>query len=245
MAVVVAGTHGHDGQPGTESGQQVRILKPRPVMRDLEHIDAARGQETPHSSLRRRFDIAGEEEADPVALGVDHDAGVVRHRSLRGNRSARPEDLPPERADRPLLSSTRSGDPQARLRRPSAHAQRLAEGLVERAHLDLTGLPAPQETGEADDMVCVEVREQHQRQPPDAERAKALVDDPRIRTGIDDHRGGAAGIEHQGVALPHVARHEDPAVGGPFWSYPSRRRGQQHNCGDRTCEQGAAGDDDR
>lgn len=82
MAVGVALADRDDRDPRMDRGEQVRVLMRRAVVRHLQDVGGqvrVRGEDR---GLRRRFDVAGEQEADRAVPGRDRDleddTGVVR-----------------------------------------------------------------------------------------------------------------------------------------------------------------------
>ncbi len=175
--------------------------------------------------LRTGLLVAHQQQPDPPGLHQQDDAGVVGRRLRVGwGRAGGRQHLPAQRSDPGPLPHGRDPHRHTRPRRQPAHLGRPARRLGQPGHLDRPHPAATEHTGQAVDVVGVEVREHHQRHPSYAQPPQAPVDQGRVGTGVDHHRRAVTGVEHQPVALTHVAGHQHP----PAWRPPRRRQRHQH-----------------
>lgn len=171
------------------------------VMGDLEHIHRRqRGIPVQQPLLRRRFEVAQEQQGQPAGPYVESDAGIIRllrygprHGSLvprcaaRSPASRRPQDSPVEGPDPAPFTGDRPHHGDARRGGRSPDERDLVQRLVQVRRLDRPDRSAPQHTGQPPYMVRVEMREDQKRHLGDAQVAQTSIDEPRIGTGVDDH----------------------------------------------------------
>ena len=144
-------------------------------------------------------------------------------------------------ADRPLLTEAHLADRHVRVGGPGVHAADLVRRVAQHGHLDLAD-PAPaQHARQPLDVVGVEVREHHERDGRDTQVAQAAVDGDRVRAGVHHDGGTRPGRHDQPVALPDVARDQQPARRRP--PLPGQRRQtrprhHQHADGHRRARRG-------
>jgi hypothetical protein len=218
VAVGVVRADRHQGDPGARRGEERRVGVGAAVVRDLEDVGAQVDAAREHPRLGGRAQVAGEQHPD-AALGHPHDQGQVvglggRRRDLRWRR----EDLERRAAHRPDVAGQQQLAPRAGPLGERVEGGQPVVGRGQRAGGDRADLPALQCPGEPAGVVGVEVGQQHQRQPVDAQPVEAAVDRPDLRAGVDEHALPRPGGDHQPVALPDVAGDEDgrrrwPAVG--------------------------------
>ena len=152
--------------------------------------------------------------------GAHHERAVVHRRAVVrvdvGDRVRRAQDVEGEagHGQPPPAASATSGTPAAAAM-PGDVAQR-PRGLADRAHGDRPDRPSAQRARQAADVVGVQVAEQHEGDAAHPEAREAGVDRPVGRAGVDQHHPARPGRgQHDGVALPDVARHDHPARGRP------------------------------
>lgn len=139
-----------------------------------------------------------------------------------------PQDLPGERPDPAPLPRSRADHAYPGRGRGHPYELALVPWLVERRRLHRADGPAPQHARQPPDMVGVEVRQQDQRNPGDAQFPQAAVGQLRVGARVHDHGRAGARREHCGVALPDVAHRERPARRRPAGDHSGERGGAQN-----------------
>ena len=124
------------------------------------------------------------------------------------------EDLPRHRAELSRRARRRGAHPDAASPGKVSDVVRLRGGFCQRTDPDLAD-GSPRQPAEAGDVVGVEVGQNDQRNPVDAELVEAAVDQDRVRTGVDQHGLTGPGRHHEGVALADRTRDEHPIGGWP------------------------------
>jgi hypothetical protein len=230
MTVGVVGARRDDGQPGSQAGEQSRVLESRAVVRDFQHVDTGQARYgAEQGSLGGGLQVAGEQHGDPLGADEEGDAGVVG--AVVGQRRAdggRPQDLPVEAAEPAPLPRRRPDDRDAGGGGLTADVGGLVVRLVEGGGLDRAHRTAPQDSGQAVDVVGVEVGEHQERDGGDAEVAQAAVGEGGFRSGVDDHGGAGARREDQGVALADVAGDKTPVGRWPSGDGPGQGGRAEH-----------------
>jgi hypothetical protein len=207
VAVGVVRTDGHQPDDRAGGGEEPGIGVGRAVMRHLEHVGGqvravghdprlrlgaeVSGQQHPHAPLARPY-----HEAEVVGLGCrGRPARVGRqHLELRVAHLA-----PLTRCEDHVLGTGPCKD-LLQVRHPVV-------GRRQRSGGHLLHVPAGQHPGQPTDVVGVQVREQHERQPAHAEPVQAAGDEGVVRAGVHQDRLPGCRREHQRIALPHVAGH--------------------------------------
>jgi hypothetical protein len=206
-------------------------------MGHLQHVGTQVGAAGQQRVLRRRLDIAGEQDPDTVHGCEQHEACVVRAgafaRSTAGRiagidrsrppgaRRARPHHFEPRGPERTDLTGSPDSDRHPCRRRQPLDLSGSRGRLGKRAHQDLADRTPGQHAGQPVDMVRVEMGEHQQRHPVHSEAFQAGVDRRRVRAGIDDHGGTLAQRHRESIALADVARD-----GHPAWWRPTGRTEQ-------------------
>jgi hypothetical protein len=217
------------------------------VVGHLEDIGAQVGLGAEQIGLLGELRVAREQDRAGRGGGPEHHRAVVdlgavvgvdERRRVRGPDHVEGQGGPAEPA-----AGRERDDRSARIGRlPRDLAQRPLRD-ADRADRDRAHRTAAQGAREPTDVVGVQMADHHQRDALHTEPAQAGVDRAVFGAGVDEHHpAGAAGGEHERVALPDVAGHGRPARGWP----PRRHqpRGHEHQDEpqpDREQERAAAG----
>lgn len=204
MAVGVVRPDRHHRDPRAGRGEEAGIGVGAAVVGHLEHVGGqvgARGQ--PAFGVRPQ--VTGEQQPE-APLGDPHDQGQVvglgaDHGSRRVGREhldGRGPDGAPVAGDQDGPLGTGAADQRPERRGPVVGGRQRPGG-------HRPDLAAAERPGQAADVVGVQVREQHQRQPVDPEPVQARVDQHRVGPGVDEQPLTGRGGQHQRVALPDVA----------------------------------------
>jgi hypothetical protein len=212
VAVAVVGSGGEEREPGEQGAVQLRALIGRPVMSDLDDIDARRRSRGPgpHQGVLLALpEIAEEQGAEAVALGAhDQAARVPAELRTAGRRRGRPDDPPldaPEFARHPLVPVRHT-----EARRSQAPQERPVGGAVGLADDEPVG---PLEHGvHPAGVIGVVVGQQHPLQSPDTEVVQARGHRLRAASHVDEGRAVAV-TQHESVALADVAGRYPPVAG--------------------------------
>jgi hypothetical protein len=145
--------------------------------------------------------------------------------------NARAEDVQPDRPDVEPLPLRWRRDPQPTPGEARLHEPHTGQRIQKRPGDDRTDPAAMQNAGDAADVVEVIVREDQERDVRDCEVVQAPVDRHRVRSGIDHDGRMRSGRKHERVALPDVARDEDPVRCRPSRGHRSDRNQHDHRCG--------------
>ena len=205
MPVRVVRADGDQRDPGAARGQEGRIGVGTAVVRHLEHVRPQVHAGRQETCLGGSAQVAGEQDPD-TARGHPHDEREVV--GLRGgdrplwHRRQHLDGHRPHRAPVPRHEhgSARTGPGDQRVHRGSPVVVRR-----ERAGGHHADRPSVECSGEAADVVGVEMGEQNQRQRVDAEPVQAAVHRTDRRAGVDQHALPSTGRQHQRVALTDVA----------------------------------------
>lgn len=133
-------------------------------MRDLEHLrpqGLAGGEQV---ALGRGLDVAGQQHRDAGNLEAQHQRAVVGIRAGASVGPAGRQHLPPHAARDPHLAERPPDDRDLPVMEPADHPGVLPRRLIERADLDRADPASAQGTGQAFDVVRVQVRQHDQRQ---------------------------------------------------------------------------------
>ena len=209
MAVAVVGTHRHQGDRRAGGGQEARVGVAAAVVGHLEHVGGQVGARAEDLRLGLGAEVTGEQHPDAPLGGPEHQAEVVgvdtrggpgrigcEHLELRAVDAA---SLPRHQHD---VLGSHGGQQPLQLRHPVV-------GRGQRAGGHLADLSAGERAGQSADVVGVQVREQHQRQPLNAEPVQAAGHQGTLGAGVDQHRLAGGGGQHQRVALPDIAGDHD------------------------------------
>ena len=82
MAVVVVLPNGDDREPGSQAGEEGLVLLAAPVVRHLQDVHLQGADLLGQPFLRRRFGVSGEKHPNSANVDEEHQAGVVRCRTL-------------------------------------------------------------------------------------------------------------------------------------------------------------------
>jgi len=212
VPVGVTGAHrGHD-DPRADRTEEVGVLMITSMMRNLEHDGTQVGTRGEQRALGVLLHVAGQEyDGAAWCLQPQHERGVVRiaGRPVEGPLGSK--HLPAGAAGPAYLSDDRLADGHMPAGGPAEDPPALDRGLVQRTEFDAADRPAAEHTGQPLHVVGVQVGEDDERHPPHTQPAEAGVDGSRVGAGVHDHSGVRPGGEDQGVALPHVAGHQEPA----------------------------------
>jgi hypothetical protein len=210
VGVVHADGHQCDGRAG--GSEEGRVGVGAAVVRHLEDVGGQVRAVGHDAGLRLGAEIAGEQHPHPAHGGPQHQAEGVRLGS-----GGRPLELGCQHLERGVAHLASPAGRQHDVLRPSAghHPLQVRHPVVGgRQHPGghLPDLPAGQRAGQPADMVGVQVREEHQGQPPHAEPVQASGHRGAPGAGVDQHRFAGTGGQHQRVALADVAG-DDHGVG--------------------------------
>ncbi len=218
VAVVVPLPHRHHRYVGVEPGEPGGVLVAAAVVRHLQHVDPQQRVGPRQHRLRLRLHVAGEQHAQAAHLHKQHQARVVGGRTLlpraRRLRSGR-QHLPGHRPDPSRLPDRRNPRRDARPRGRRRHRRRTVGWVAEAGGEHLVHVLVAEHAGQPTDVVGMEVRQHQGRHLVDLQPVEAPSDRLRVGSGVDHERPPVAGVEHQTVALPDVARHQHPAVRRP------------------------------
>jgi hypothetical protein len=228
VPVRVADAHADQRHPGCHRIDECEVLCGGPVMRHLQHVGsqlvAGDGEQV---ALLIRLRVAHEQHPGWPGVGAQHQRVVVRvrvgagqlvDRTERGERQSGPGDPPPRRGpyggDVAQLGVD-GGGPVGR--------------LVQRGQRDRGDLATTQYARQPVDVVGVEVAQDEQVHPVDAQPAQASVHAGRIGAGVDDDRAAGAERQDDGVALAHVAHDHERAGRRPARrEHPHRQPAEDH-----------------
>lgn len=180
-------------------------------MRDLQHVGTEIGPGAEQPLLFLDFRVAGQHQPDAVESRAQHERGVVRIRPGAGERERRAEHVEVHVPDVDRAADRRGAHRQAELRGDRMHELGAGSGIVEGAGEQRTDAPLPHGAGQPADVIEMEMGQHEQWDGGDLQISQAAVDQYRVGTGVDLHRGMAAGVQHQRVALADVASDENPA----------------------------------
>ncbi len=232
MAVGVAGADGHDGHPGAAGSQEARIVVGAAVVRHLEHV-GPQVDSSPHQPLLGlRAEVPGQQHADAPDGHPGHHGQVVGLGAPRGDLGGRGQDLDRGRADPPPVP----GDEDLAARtgpsnRPLEHLGAVV-GRRQGPGRDDADVASPERAGQPTGVVGVQVGEQDQWQPVDAQPVEATVDGADVRPRVDEQPLPGSGGDHQGVALAHVAGHEHRTGRRPAPRHLAQRPADEHEADD-------------
>ena len=221
VPVVVVLARRGDRDPGPEPPQEVEVLEPAPVVRDLEHVGPQPRPGARQRHLRLGLDVAGQQDADAADRHQQHHRGVVGT-VVRRHPRRRPERLQGDVPDDPGGAVRRH---HGRVRGLAVHEGGALGGLAHGGHVDLPDPAAGVDARQPVDVVGVEVGEHQQRHLLHVEPVEAAVDQRGIGAGVHDDRAARAGPERERVALADVADREHPAGRRPAGA---RQRHQHH-----------------
>lgn len=241
VTVGVPGPHRGDCGLCTGAAEQGKGLVGRAVVRHLDDVGVEPGATIQECLLRGRFDVSGEQDGqrwqhgpkdDRVVVGVA--VRAVQHHLRRDHRSG----------DVPHRERVAGGDPLHRNVSgggPALHPGPLPRWLLERSHVDGVHLASLQDTGQAFDMVGVQMAEHDQRHVTDVQVIEAALHPRWIRAGVDDDRARRAGPQHQPIPLADIARDEGPLLRCPrAGRQPGSQDGDQY-AGHRSSDHPAGG----
>ncbi len=255
MAVGVARTHADQGNPRCDGAQEGRGAVARAVVGHLEHVGAQRNPRREQVCLACQLDVAGEQHRARRG-SCPHDQRTVIHRGavvgidpLRG--VGRTDDLERQRGPCQPLPGHQPDERRACRRGLPAHQLKRPTRLSGRPDRNGARRPPAQRPGQPADVVGVQVAEHDEIERADPEPAKASVDRPVLRAGVDQHGPPRpAGGEHQRVALADIAGDDGPSDGWPARRHdpgrdqhqqqPEQRR-QQHRAPPRRTPEGDRG----
>ena len=181
VPVGVVRADGDQRDPGAAGGEEPGIGVAAAVVRHLEHVgpQVDPGREQPRLGLRA--EVAGEQDPDAAHGRPDDQRQVVglrgRRRPLRGGCQHLERDAVRPSAGPPARATARAPPPPDQ---PSTAATRSSAGDSVPVATTPTSRPASAPASPPD-VVGVEVRQQHQRQPVDAEVVQAPVDRQDVR----------------------------------------------------------------
>lgn len=212
VTVPVLGADGEEREPGVQAVVERGALIGRPVMGDLDDIDAGRGpgrRGRDEGFLLALPEIAEEQRAECSALGA-HDQAACIPAELRGagRGGGRPDDPPPDTAEfarHPLVPVL---DTEAR--RCQALQERPVGGAVGFADDDPVG---PLDHGiHPAGVIGVVMGQEHPLETPEAEGVQAGGHRFGAPPHVDEGRSVAV-AQHERVALTDVARRDQPGIG--------------------------------
>ncbi|PRY42123.1 hypothetical protein LY71_11871 [Geodermatophilus tzadiensis] len=237
-----------DARPG--GGEKRRVGVGAAVVRDLQDVGAQVDAPVEDAGLRRRAQVAGEQHADPP-LGDPHDRRqVVGLGGRRGDLRRRGEHLQHRRADHPPVPRPQHLPPRTGPVGGPVERGCPLLGRRERAGGDHADVPPAERAGQPADVVGVEVREQHQRQPVDAQPVQAAVHRADVGARVDEDGLPRSRRHDQRVALPDVAGDQDrlrrrPPVGHlaqrPAQEQQTQQDGERERAQPRVAPQEQAG----
>ncbi|NYJ07101.1 hypothetical protein GGQ55_003379 [Geodermatophilus daqingensis] len=215
MAVVVVGTDRDQRHPGSGGGQEVGVDVGAAVVRHLEHVGTQVDPAIEDAGLRLGAEVAGEQHAHAAHGHPGDDGQVVGRGAGGGDLGRRGEHLEGRLAE--LLDLPGDGGDAAGAGggREPVDGPHPVIGRGQRAGRDRVDPTPGQRPGQAARVVGVEVREQHQPQPVDAQPGQAGVDAADVGTGVDQQSLRRPGRDDQRIALTHVAGHDDGALRRP------------------------------
>ncbi len=188
------------------------------MVRHLEHLDLEARQLSAERCLTGRLEIAGEQDPDAAHLREQHHAGVVG-RAAVARAGTWLVTMRPHRLEHHVT------DPLgADLRRRPGHAGR-GEGVVhgldrlgrveQRGGPHLSHTTSGEQSGQAIDMVGVEVGENQQRHLGDLQPLEAALEQVGVGADVHDDAGAGSGPKHERVALTDVAHRHHPGIARP------------------------------
>jgi hypothetical protein len=229
MTVGVVRADGHECDGRAAGGEEPGVGVGAAVVRHLEDIGGQVRAVGHDPRLRLGAEVAGEQHPHAPQGRPQHQAQVVRL-SPRG----RPlglgcQHLEPGLAHLTSLARGQHDVLSAGSRQDLFQVRYPVVGGRQRSGGHLPDLPAGQRPGQPADVVGVQVREEHERQPAHAEAVQAAGDERAVRSGVDQHRLAGAGRQHQRVALAHVAGHDHGVGQRPAPADLTQRPAQRHH----------------
>jgi hypothetical protein len=238
VPVGVVRAHGDQCHPGAARGEELPVGVPAAVVRHLEHVGRQVDVRPFERRLRLRTQVSGEQHTHPPHGHADDEREVVGLRARASAAGIGSEDVDGRRADgaplardehlalstHPLQQPVQvAGARVVRWQRPGGHPA------------DVAALQRP---GESADVVGVQVRQQHQGQPFDAEPLQAAVHRADVGSGVHEYAAAVAGGHHERIALADVAGHDHgvrwgPAAGGLAQRPPDAHQSHHRGHGQR------------
>ena len=233
MAVGVVPADGDDGDPGTAGREEARVVVRAPVVRHLQHVGPQVHAPTQQPLLCLFTEVPGEQDPHAVHRHPGDDGQVVGLGATGGDLGRRCQHLDGGRphlalvaGHQYLLSRPRAAD------RPAQRGATVVGGR-ERSRGHHPDLPVAERAGQAADVVGVQVGEQHQRQPVDAQPVQTAVHRDHVGSCVDQHGLPRTRGHHEGVPLADVAGHEDGVGGPPPAGHLPQRPPEQHDADDQ------------
>jgi len=233
MAIAVVHTDGDQPEARAERSIERRALVRRAVVGDLHQIDRTDRAGGEQCVLRLLSEVAEEDRADAPPLGLEREAarvaGVHSCGCLTGPR--RPEESPSQ------LPETTGESRVALLDRNAGRTKDAKRPLVGIAHraLDDGALRPGRDTGHSPDVVRIEVGEEQEVQPGDAEAVEA--GGRRLRLPPDvDHADRIPVAQQESVTLADIAGRNLP-IGRDREGAASDASAQGADIDDGTCAQ--------
>jgi hypothetical protein len=209
VAVVVVGADRDQRHPGAGGGEEVRVDVGAAVVRHLEDVGAQVDPAVEDPLLRLGTEVSGEQHPDPVHRHAGDDGQVVG-RGVRGGDLRRRGEHLQGRGPDPAGPPGDDGLPAGACGgREPVHRPHPVVGRGQRAGRDHVDLPPGQCPGEPAGVVGVEVREEDQAQPVDAEPGQAGVHAADVRAGVDQQPLPRADGDDERITLADVAGHDD------------------------------------
>jgi hypothetical protein len=203
VGVVRPDRHQRDRRPAR--GQEAGVGIGAAVVRHLQHVGGQVDALGHDPRLGLRTQVTGEQHPDAVLGRPHHHAQVVGFCSGRGPRRVGRQHLELGVAHPAALTGRERDVPRPGVAHRPLQPRRPVVGRCQRAGGHGVDLPAGQGSGQPAHVVGVQVREQHERQPPHPQPVQAAGDEGTVGPGVDQDRLARAGREHQRVALTHVA----------------------------------------
>jgi hypothetical protein len=244
VVVHVARTDADQHRPGGHGGEERGRAVAAAVVGHLEHVGVQRNAGREQLRLRGDLDVPAEQHRAGCRHRAEYDRAVVDLRpvvrvDLLG-RVLRPEHLQGERGPREPGAERNLHDRDADDGRLPSDARQRRPGVVDRTDDDRPHRSSAQCTGQATDVVGVQVADHHERQGRDAEPAQAVVDRAVVGPGVDQHRPALlARGQDQCVALPDVAGDHHPSRRRPARAHDPRRHEDEEQPDDHREQQRA------
>jgi hypothetical protein len=237
VAVVVVQPDADHAERRMHSRKKIRVGVGRTVVRDFEDVGAQIDAGAEHRLLCLDLSITGKKQSHPADGGAQHDRRVVRVRAGTGVAMCRTEDVQTHRTEVEVGAECGCEQSEPPAIGDTPHRVDAGARCGQRADQDAIDTTTTHDAEQTSHMIDVEMTEYEQRDPTDAQIAKAAVDGDRVRPGIDHDRGAGADGEHFCVALPNVARDEQPPARRPRGGrrangYQNHQRGGRRGCED-------------
>jgi hypothetical protein len=228
VAVVVVRADRDQGDPGSRGGEEVWVDVGAAVVRHLEDVGAHVDPAVEDAGLRLGAEVPGEEHPDAVHGHPGDDGQVVGRGPRGGDLRRRGEHLDGGVADAARLPGDDGLPAGAGAGREPVHGPSPVVGRGQGAGRDGVDVPARQRAGEPAGVVGVEVRQQDEPQPVDAEPGQTGVHARDVGSGVDEQALPRAGRDEQRIPLADVARHDDGGVRRPAADRLAQRPAEDH-----------------